>query len=433
MTGVTRRLALASGAAMLAAPRALARPAGLTAEALAGARGVAETAVASGDLPGLVTMVWRGGRLLQTNVVGMRDIARSLPMERTSIFRIASMSKPVTVATALTLVEEGRMRLDDPITRWAPEFADMRVLRRADGPLDDTYPAPRAITVEDLMTHRSGLAYGFLSKGPLAAALNAKMGMGLESPLAPDAWMKTLAALPLAYAPGERFNYGHSIDVLGFIIGRAAGSSLRQAMRERMFGPLGMTDTDFWVPPEKRDRLVTPYLSPVPGQFTPLPTPSLVGAAPPAYTSGGQGLLSTADDYLTFARMLLGGGAVNRARVLKASSVRMMTTDHLTAAQKQIPSMVADWKVVGFGLGMSIIEDPQARTASGWGAGSVGAYGWPGLFGGWWQADPAKDLVTLWLPQVLPGAPPAGGKLPRLPGQKAWGEFQRQVYAGLEA
>ncbi|THD75339.1 MAG: class A beta-lactamase-related serine hydrolase [Phenylobacterium sp.] len=431
MHQLTRRTALAVGAAAFGAPRAFARSSGLSPEGLAGAKAVTEAAVANGDVPGVVSLIWRRGEIVQLNTVGFRNIERRLPMERSTIFRIASMSKPITVAAALMLVEDGRIRLSDPITRWAPEFAQMRVLRRADGPLDDTYPAPRVITIEDLMTHRSGLSYSFLAQGPLAGALQAKVGMGLESSLSPDAWMKTMAALPLAYAPGERFNYGHSIDVLGFIVGRAAGTSLRQVLMERMFGPLGMTDTDFWVPPDKRDRLVTPYLSPSPGHFAPLPTPSFVGAGPPAYTSGGQGLVSTVDDYLTFARLLVGKGEVNGKRLLRPQSVRLMTTDHLTAAQRQIPTFVANWKTQGFGLGMSVVRDPKAYAAAGQGAGSAGAFGWPGLFGGWWQGDPAQDMITIWLPEVLPGAPGKDGKLPRLPGMKAAAEFQTRAYEGL--
>src|SRR5580704_9485996 len=202
----------------------------------------ARNAVATGDIPGAVSLVWRRGELLQLEAVGLRDMEAKLPVERDTIFRIASMSKPVVSAVAMTLMEQGAMRLDDPISKWAPEFARMRVLRRPDSPLEDTDPAPRAITIEDLMTHRSGLSYAFTAKGPLSRALEARFGLKLEGWRSSEDWMSALASLPLSYAPGERFNYGHSTDVLGFIIGRAMGSSMREAMRQLLFAPLGMVD-----------------------------------------------------------------------------------------------------------------------------------------------------------------------------------------------
>ena len=213
-------------------------------------------------------------------------------MERGTIFRIASMSKPITVAVALILMEQGALRLDDPITKWAPEFAHMRVLRRPDGSLQDTYPAPRSITIEDLMTHRSGLSYGFTARGALAQALQEKFGLELDSAYTPDEWMKTLASLPLAFAPGERFNYGYSTDVLGYIIGRAAGRTFRQAAQELLFAPLHMIDTDFWIPVEKRGRAAVLYRSAAPGNFTPASLPGFMDEAPPSHTAGGYGLVS---------------------------------------------------------------------------------------------------------------------------------------------
>jgi CubicO group peptidase (beta-lactamase class C family) len=222
------------------------------------------------------------------------------------------------------------MKLSDPITKWAPEFAHMRVLKKPDGPLDDTYEAPRAATIEELMTHRAGFTYGFIAPGPIGGALLQKMGFGIDSPMTPDEWLKALAAFPLVSAPGERFSYGHSIDVLGFIVARAYVKPLGDVMRERLFAPIGMKDSDFWVPPEKRSRQAISCISPSPGNFTPNPIKSMVADSPPAYTSGGQGLLSTADDYLTFARMLMGGGKVNGTRVLKAETAQRMTSNHIT-------------------------------------------------------------------------------------------------------
>jgi CubicO group peptidase (beta-lactamase class C family) len=425
----------------------------------------ARNAVATGDIPGAVCLVWRRGELLQLEAVGLRDIEAKLPVERDTIFRIASMSKPVVSAAAMILMEQGAMRLDDPISKWAPEFARMRVLRRPDSSLDDTCPAPRAITVEDLMTHRSGLSYAFTAKGPLSQALEDRFGLKLEGWRSPDEWMSALASLPLSYAPGERFNYGHSTDVLGFIIGRVAGSSMREAMQELLFTPLSMADTDFWVPPEKRARAAVLYQSPAPGTFTPLPLAGFLDESPPVITAGGQGLVSTADDYLIFARMLLGGGQINGTQVLSPESVRLMTSNRLTPDQRRdiqfgIPFFMAQ----GFGLGVSVVMD--AKKNAWMGLGSAGAFGWPGLFGGWWQVDPQRQTVMLWLQQTMPPQAPPGnsnamgdsrmaeaftrwlfahpqllslmskmaqrsGKAPRMPGISAVQGFQKATQAAL--
>jgi CubicO group peptidase (beta-lactamase class C family) len=404
--------------------------AGLPAQTLERLRAPANAAVETGDVPGVITVVWQGGQILDVHAAGLRDIAGKLPVERSTIFRIASMTKPVTVACALTLVDEERMRLDDPITRWAPEFADMRVLNQPDGPLDDTYPAPRAITIEDLMTHRSGLTYSFLAAGPLAKAIEDKVGFGIDSPLSPDEWLAALASLPLAYSPGERFNYGLSIDLLGLIVGRAAKTSFRQAMRDRVFGPLGMDDTDFWISPDKRERAAVPYdAGSALGDFTPGHPTAFIGEAPQPFASGGQGLVSTADDYLTFARMLLGGGEADGVRLLKPETVRLMSTNRLTDAQRAVPFLgMPFWAGQGQGLGMAVVTDAEKQA---WmGAGSNGAFGWSGAYGGWWQADPVLDLVLIWLVQALP-APPTAGSMPRMPGMMARMAFQNQAYAAL--
>lgn len=439
MTSLTRRrllgtamtTALVSG--FSSAPRTLwaGEAPGFTQAQLDSISAAAVDSVNSNDVPGVVTRIWRKGRLELEQAVGLRDVERKLPVEQDTIFAIASMTKPVTVALALTLVDQGRMRLEDPITKWAPEFADMKVLKRPDGPLDDTYPAPRQITIEDLMTHRSGLSYGFTSSGPLAGALMLKLGMGIESTLAPDEWIKALASLPLTYAPGERFNYGHSTDLLGFIVARALKTTVRDAMLERLFGPLKMVDTDFWIAPAKRGRMARTYMSPESGQFMPLDIQSYVGEKPAAYTSPGQGLLSTADDYLTFARMLVHDGEINGRRVLKPTSARLLRTNHLSEQQRAQRFSGASPLApgLGFGLGVSMIMD---RAAYRGGRGDVGSFGWGGAFGGWWQADPAQDMVMLWLVQCLPAPPQPGKPMPtRIPGQRGVGEFQKRTYDAL--
>jgi CubicO group peptidase (beta-lactamase class C family) len=426
----------------------------------------ARHAVATGDIPGVVCLVWRRGQVLQADSVGLRNIEARLPVERNTIFRIASMSKPVTTAAAVILMERGVWRLEDPIAKWAPEFAAMQVLRRPDGPLQDTYPAPRAITIEDLMTHRAGLAYSFTARGPLAQAMKERFGFEFDSARTPDEWMKTLAALPLSYAPGQRFNYSHATDLLGVIIGRATGLGVRAAMRQLLFDPLNMVDTDFWIPPEKRDRAAVLYRSSAPGNFLRVDLPGFMGPAPPSFCAGGQGLVSTADDYLAFARMLVQGGENSGTRVLSEASLRLMTTNRLSPAQRRnlqfgIPFFMGQ----GFGLGLSVIDD--AKRNAWMGAGRPGAFGWPGLFGGWWQADPAQQSVMVWLqqtlpPQAIPGSDGKGdsriaetllrwvfssprllsvmnsmaqrsGKAPRMPGAAATQKFQKEAYGVLKA
>ncbi|MGH6993871.1 MAG: serine hydrolase domain-containing protein, partial [Caulobacteraceae bacterium] len=223
-------------------------------QSLAGTGPLLEGVVAAGDLSGAVTLIWRRGEIVQELAVGRRDIERGLPMERSTLFRIASMTKPVTSLAALMLMEEGKLSLSDPITRWAPEFADMRVLKSPSGPLDETYRASRDITVEDLMTHRAGLAYAFSSVGPIAHAHERALGDVLNQQMSPDAWMKALGGLPLSFSPGERFHYSHATDVLGFLVGRIAGTGFLEFHFERIFEPLGIGYTDFYFPPEKRDR-----------------------------------------------------------------------------------------------------------------------------------------------------------------------------------
>ncbi|MBW0150762.1 MAG: beta-lactamase family protein [Phenylobacterium sp.] len=389
--------------------------------------------VDAGDLSGFVTLVWRGGQVVQVDTVGRRDIAGDKPMTRDTLFRIASMTKPITSVAALMLLEEGRLKLDDPITRWAPEFADMQVLKAADGPLDQTVPAERDITIADLMTHRSGLAYGFTSAGPIAQAHEKALGPALGTPLTPDEWMKRLGELPLSYQPGARFHYSHATDVLGFIVARIEGKTLDQVLQDRVFGPLGMTDTAFHVPPEKLDRAAKLYrINPKTDAMEEVAFPYY--PAPPVFAAGGGGLVSTADDYLKFARLMLGKGEVDGVRLLKTQTVEMMTADRLTEAQKAIPFMgIPFWLGQGFGLGVSVITDPVKQA---WmGAGNAGAFGWPGAFGTWWQADPAADMVLIYLIQnSIDLGPEAAAQLAtgqRMGGRAALPVFQKMVYGAL--
>src|SRR6516165_11779507 len=210
-------------------------PQGVDVAALAKIAPALRSVIDAGDLSGFVTLIWRKGEELQFNAIGKRDIEAGLPMTRDTLFRIASMTKPVTSVAALMLMEEGKLRLEDPITKWVPELANRRVLKNAEGSLDDTYPAPRDITIEDLLTHRSGLAYAFSSVGPIAHAYQKALGDPLGTDRDPDDWMRALAALPLLYPPGERMHYSHSTEVLGYLVGRIAGMPFREFLLRRVF------------------------------------------------------------------------------------------------------------------------------------------------------------------------------------------------------
>jgi CubicO group peptidase (beta-lactamase class C family) len=382
-----------------------------------------------GLLAGAVTLVWQGGNVLQVNEIGYRDVDAGLPMQRDTLFRIASMTKPVTVAAAMMLVEEGKLALRDPITRWLPEFAQMRVLVEPRGPLDKTEPAQRPITVDDLMTHRSGLAYMFSIVGPLSRAY-ARLPFRQDQ----DHWLAALAGLPLVHQPGDRLTYSHATDVLGILMSRIEGKPLHDVLAERIFEPLGMTDTGFFVSQSGRRRVATMYQLDDDSrlQHDVMGPPAI---EPPTFCQGGAGLWSTADDYLQFIKMLLGDGAVDGVRVLSPESTRLMRTDQLTPQQKQVPFLgMPYWIGRGFGLNLSVITDP-VKSAPLYGPGGLGTFTWPGAYGTWWQADPSADLVLMYLiqnqPNLTPDASAIAGNTSQVKLLTAQPKFVKRTYQAL--
>jgi CubicO group peptidase (beta-lactamase class C family) len=385
-----------------------------------------------GDLAGVVTLASRGGDIVQQDAIGWRDMETRSPMRSDTLFRIASMSKPITSAAALMLVEEGKIALSDPVSRWIPELANPRVLRNPAGPLDDALPAHRPITVEDLFTHRSGIAYAPFSEGPLQCAYENALGDPGMNHLTVDEWLAALGTLPLAYQPGERFHYGHSTDVLGFLIGRVEGKPFRRVLQERIFTPLGMMDTDFWLAHEKRERLASLYKYDE-GADRLAKIALDMYDEPPAYTPGGGGLISSAADYHRFARMLLGGGALDGVRLFNPDTVRLMQTNRLTAPQRDIPfAGMPLWRKSGFGLGVSIAEDVVDNPYA---CGAPGAITWPGIFGTWWQADPVHDLILIYLIQhQVPVSANSGSTIATgqgAAGRRALPVYQRAIYGAL--
>jgi CubicO group peptidase (beta-lactamase class C family) len=363
--------------------------------------------VERGDVTGLVALVARRGEV-HTDGAGTVT-ADGAPAGQDTIFRISSMTKPVTAVAAMILVEECRLRLDDPVDDLLPELAGRRVLRQPGGPLDDTVPADRPVLVRDLLTFTLGLGLIFAPPGavPLADALaDPPLGQGPPAPAAfaaPDEWLARLGRLPLARQPGAAWMYNTGADVLGVLIARAAGQPLGDFMAERIFGPLGMRDTGFSVPAADIGRLATSrgrdfatgqpvvYDEAAGGQWS----------TPPAFPSGGAGLVSTMPDYLAFADMLRRRGRHDGGRILSRPTVELMTSDQLTARQKAAGGLGASFfDRLGWGFGMSVVT---RRT----GARSAGTYGWDGGLGTAWYNDPAEDLVLILLTQQMWSSPAA--------------------------
>ncbi|TDD50879.1 class A beta-lactamase-related serine hydrolase [Nonomuraea terrae] len=362
--------------------------------------------VESKRIPGLVALVSRGGET-HVEAIGTMRHDGGAPMRRDTIFRMASTSKPLSIAAAMVLLDECRLRLDDVVDALLPELADRQVLTRPDAPLDDTVPARRPITVRDVLTSTFGLGMDFTSLGtPIMNAIFEQnlTPSGPEPQPGPDEWMRRLGALPLQYQPGERWQYHISNDLVGVLVARVTGQSFEEFLRERIFEPLGMTDTGFHVPAEKIDRLPTLYApDPQTGEFLAWDEPEGGRwSKPPAFQGGGGGLVSTADDYHAYFRMLLNGGVHNGRRILSRPAVELMTTNRLTPEQNAPRTAMAVNNVhISFGQGQQ----------GGWGIGMavrtyrgdyapIGQFGWDGGSGTSAYADPVNQLTGILLCQL---------------------------------
>jgi CubicO group peptidase (beta-lactamase class C family) len=358
--------------------------------------------VERGELPGLVTLVAQGDAV-HVDPIGMIAFGSGEPMRRDSVFRIASLTKPMLATVTLQLVEEGRLALDEPVDRLLPELTNRRVLDRIDGPLDQTRPAARPISVEDVLSSRMGYGAifepGFEPPYPLITAAN-ELELVTMPPTpdpriryTPDEWLARFAALPLMAQPGERWLYNAPYLVLGILVARAADQPLPAVLQQRLFDPLGLGETGFWLPPHVTQRLPGYYLrNAQTGQLELQPTSAPdEWSRPPTFPSGTGGLLSTVDDMLTFGRFLLAKGLHHGRRLLSEESVAQLTSNHLSAAQ------VEDARVMlggnGWGYGMAVVPETASIAP--------GSYGWSGGFGTNWFNLPGRDLVAVLMTQTV--------------------------------
>jgi len=381
--------------------------------------------VERGDIPGIVTLIARGDEI-EVNAIGSKALDGNDPMRRDSIFRIASITKPVTAAAVMILVDDGKLRLDDSVDACLPELANRRVLRSIGSPLDDTVPAERSITVRDLLTSTFGFGSVMAMPGTYFIQQLIKEGHlggdGHPRPLltpATDEWMRSLGALPLMHQPGERWLYNTSCDVMGVLVARVSGKSFEAFLLERLFEPLGMQDTAFSVPASKLHRLPVLY------QFNEANKKLEVfdGAEnseysrPPAFESGAGGLVSTVDDYYAFCRMMLNKGMWRGERILAEASVEAMTRDQLKPEQRKGAGMFFGNSISwGFGMAVNLHREQPWMVP--------GRFGWDGGFGTSAYSDPTNDFIGILLTQRLMDSPQQPA---------VFTDFWTQAYQSLEA
>lgn len=359
--------------------------------------------VADKRLPGAVWLVARGDDVM-VDTIGVTAVGGTQPMRRDTIFRIASMTKPITATAVMMLVEEGKLTLDAPVEHWLPELANRKVLRRIDGSLDDVEPAQRTITVRDLLSFTFGFGLLFDNSPPIQKKLDElQLVNGPPVPMtphAPDEWMRRFGTLPLMHQPGAHWMYNTGALLQGVLVRRASGQDFDTFVTERVLKPLGMRDTGFFVPQNKLDRFAgcADFTDPQTHKTTRMDADGAQSAyaSRPVFPSGAAGLVSTVDDYLTFARLLLNGGLHGKQRLLRTESVRAMTTNQLTPDQiaKSAPYFFPhffDTHGWGYGMAITIKPDPVSKTP--------GRYGWIGGFGTAWNSDPNRNLISIVMTQ----------------------------------
>ncbi len=376
-------------------PEATPESVGISAQRLERLSNTMQKAVDKGDLPGVVVMLARNGKLVYNKSFGMQDKAKSVPMQTDSVFRVYSMTKPIVSVAAMILVEEGKLTLQEPISKYLPEFKDMKVGVETTDPATGnmtftTVPAKRQITVQDLLRHTSGIPYGGFTPVRYQVQRMYKEANLFNPANTLDTFTKAIAQMPLCFEPGSAWEYGHSSDILGRLVEVVSGQSLDVFMRERIFAPLNMHDTAFHVPAEKLSRIAQPQVDPATGKAADL----LDVTQPPAMFAGGHGLVSTAGDYLRFAQMLANGGELDGARILSPKTVAHMASDHVGDKISQ-GSFWIPGPGYGFGLGFGVRKD---TGLSQW-PGTVGEFNWGGYAGTAFWIDPKEQLVPVMMMQ----------------------------------
>lgn len=368
-----------------------------------------------GRYPGTQLLVYRRGKVVHSAVQGFADIDRKTPMKDDTIFRIYSMTKPITSVAFMMLFEEGRVALDDPVHKYIPEWKNLGVFQAGTAPAFLTRPPSRPMLVVDLLRHTSGLTYGFQQRSNVDAAYRERKIGEVEQSGTLQSMIEDLARIPLEFSPGEAWNYSVSTDVVGYLIGKISGRPFEQFLKERIFDPLGMNDTDFLVPADKAHRFAACYSADPQGAITfhgtdrkgalrlqDDPTKSSF-LSRPSFISGGGGLCSTAADYLTFCRALINGGELGDVRLIGPKTLALMTSNHLPGG-RTLPDMSrslfseATYNGIGFGLGFAVTMNPAQTLIPG----SAGEYNWGGAASTAFWIDPAEELITIFMTQALP-------------------------------
>ena len=393
---LTASLAFAQGL-----PTASPEAVGLSSARLARVTELVKSEIAKGRYPGAVALVARRGKVAYFEALGQRDPQSGAPMTKDAIFRLYSMTKPFTSVAVMTLVEDGKILLNDPVSKYLPKLKGLQVsVPRVDSQTGRVsyalVPAEREITIQDLLRHTSGLVYGVFTSHAGVKEAYAKEGVDWEN-VTPAEQVERLARVPLAHQPGSAWEYGLSTDVLGRVVESVSGATLGQFLQERLFAPLGMTDTAFLVPNGKAARLAQPFAKdPVSGDAVKL----LDVTVTQKNDAGGAGSAGTIADYARFSQMLLNGGQLDRVGILGRATVAQMTSDHLGAhlGDIRVASPILP-RGYGFGLGFAV----RKETGLNWVTGSAGEYRWGGAAGTAFWVDPKEQMIVVWMTQAQPG------------------------------
>jgi CubicO group peptidase (beta-lactamase class C family) len=362
--------------------------------------------VDDGKFPGVLCLVSRRGEEAFFHAYGKRDVERSIDITRDTVFRIYSMSKPITSIALMMLYEQGHFQLDDPVARYLPAWENLRVYDSGAGNQMRTSASATPVTIKHLLTHTSGLTYGFMGEHPVNALYREQGIGGLAVKGTLEEMVQKLADIPLLFTPGTRWNYGVSTDVCGYLVQAISGQPLDDFVRERITGPLSMTETDYQVVPSARDRFAACYEFTAGGGYELRDDPE---TSPhherPTFISGGGGMVSTIDDYSRFARMLLNKGELDGVRILGRKTVEYMTTNHLPgnvdlAAMGQPVFSETPFEGIGFGLGFSVVVDPAAANV----LDSPGEFAWGGVASTYFWVDPVEDLFVIFMTQLIPSS-----------------------------